>query len=307
MWPVLLSARWVHFAALFVLFGAPLFLLYGLPHGAEGDRAVARRWVRRAAAIAAPLALLSALAWAGWSLADITGDPLGFMDAQVISVILLETGFGRAWLLRLVLLAVLILAVWRAGKSEAATAPVAVLAGLLLVTQAWLGHAAAGSGFSRIGLPLAYGLHLLGAAAWIGGLVPLAALLLHWRRITLQGAAPQEAARRAAPVLWRFSRMGIGAVTLTGLGGAANAALHLSTPSELISTAYGQIILAKGLLFALLLLLATRNRSLSARLVRAQDPAGDLGRVCVNIFAELGLALGVLALAAVLGVTPPGP
>lgn len=298
---LLLAARWTHFAAIFALFGAPLFLLYGLPGGAAEDRAIARRWVRRAIRAAMPIAVAAALAWAGATLVDVTDDPASLLDGQQISGILAGTGFGRTWLVRFALLAALVAACWRAGKNAGTGGVIVLLAGLLLVSQAWLGHAAGGSGPGRLLLPLAYALHLLGAAAWIGGLLPLAGLLAAWR------ASGPKAARRAGPVLRRFSRMGIGAVALVGVGGAASATFHLATPAELVSTLYGQIILAKAALFAVLLTLAARNRSLSARLVRAPDPGDDLARVLANSRAELSLALLVLALASLLGVTPPGP
>lgn len=298
---LLFAARFVHFAAAMALFGAPLFLLCAPAAGASEDRRAAEQVVARLVRVAVPLALASALAWAGASLVAITDDGWSLLDPSALSGFFLETGFGAVWLVRLALLALLALVVSAGGAGRRSAPVVAVAAGFLLVSLGPLGHAGAGHGVRKVVLLTAHALHVLGAAAWIGGLLPLIALLNAWR-----AAEPDAGARRAGPILRRFSLVGMIAVALVAAGGIASAALHLEGFGALATTAYGRMVLGKIVLFAALLALAARNRHLSGRLRQGGDVRGDLSRVGRNSKAEIALAGLVLLAAAALGMSDPG-
>jgi putative copper resistance protein D len=122
-----------------------------------------------------------------------------------IRVILLDTGFGAAWLMRLSALAVAVLA-----ASAGPPGPVALASGVALACEGWTGHAAA---FGAAGSLLQVA-HVLCAAAWIGGLLPLGVLVMRGRRHAAPAAVPHTA-------LERFSRVGLPVVLVLAATGVA--------------------------------------------------------------------------------------
>jgi len=103
--------------------------------------------------------------------------------------------------------------------------------------------------------------HLSVLAFWFGSLRPLRALTVC------------ESPLVAARVLQGFSRTAVWLVPLIGLAGAAMAVLLLPGPAALLEP-YGALLLAKVLLFALLLGLAALNRlRLVPALARGQGEA----------------------------------
>jgi putative copper resistance protein D len=102
---------------------------------------------------------------------------------------------------------------------------------------------------------LSYMTHVLAAGAWIGGLLPLASLLAS------RGSRPGDAhASECREALLRFSNVGILLVSLILLSGLANSVFRLKFLSDLFATPYGFVILAKALLFGLMLIAAAVNR-----------------------------------------------
>ena len=89
------------------------------------------------------------------------------------------------------------------------------------------------------------GLHLLASGVWAGGLVPLA-LCLAWARRLPSSAAAAKAAER-------FSRVGLGAVTILAATGAYAAWQQVGGVPALLGTAYGRWLLLKLVLFGALL------------------------------------------------------
>lgn len=104
------------------------------------------------------------------------------------------------------------------------------------------GHAATGGVPARLLLTL----HALTAAFWLGAFLPL------WALLRRDGAA-------ALPAVRRFAGIAVPAVALLLLSGVAQAALHLPSPSALLETVYGRLLLAKAGGAALLLALAGLN------------------------------------------------
>ncbi len=164
----------------------------------------------------------------------------------------------------------------------------ALLAGALLVALSFgvSGHAAT-AGPRWLTLP-ALTLHALSAAFWVGALWPLLTLL---RRA--------EATR----LLQAFSTLAVPAVACLILAGVVLGVLQLEAWSALVTTDYGQRLLAKLALVAGLLGLAALNRLLlTPALGRA--PA-DTRWLRLTIGTELALAAGVVVLTASLGAVPP--
>lgn len=133
--------------------------------------------------------------------------------------------------------------------------------------------------------------HGLAAAFWTGSLAALLALLRP------AGGMPVAALRR-------FSGMAMVAVAVLFAAGVAFAVLQLSALSDLLGTRYGNLVLAKAVLFGALVGIAARNRFvLLALLERGVAAAGV--RLRRAIAAELALIAAVVAVTAFLVHTPP--
>ena len=125
---------------------------------------------------------------------------------------LLVTQFGHIWLFRVIVSLVAVGILWMVartpGHRSLLQAILAALSIMQLVSLAWVSHAAATLGaFGAIHL-LGDALHLLVAAFWPGGLVPLGAFLFLLLRST-----KTETGAMAAPVVNRFSGSSLIAVT----------------------------------------------------------------------------------------------
>jgi copper resistance protein D len=291
----LVLARFVHFYAVMVLFGSCLFPLYAVPRH-RGTAMQLGHLPRSFYALAANAALASGIAWMVCSFADITGGAANLVSGRILSIFFLQTGFGRAWVVRLVILGVLAFAASRRHK-DIRFASCAALSSLLLASQAWLGHAATGVGISENVLIGVYAIHVLAAGAWIGGLHSLGIWLTSTRSGTSEASA--------VLVLDRFSSMGMVAVPLILLSGFLNAAYRLDGDGlPLIDSAWGKTLSVKLALVLTMIMLAAVNRFvLLPRISIEIDTAlPTLGR---NVFFEQGLGVIVVAAAAILGLLPP--
>jgi copper transport protein len=143
--------------------------------------------------------------------------------------------------------------------------------------------------------------HFGAIAVWAGGLAQLALCL--FRPATGEDLAPVAA---------RFSRMAAGAVTAIALSGAVLALRIMPSLSTLWTTRFGLLVLLKIAGFAALLAVASRSRR-AVRRGLGGPPGGttktvtaDLRRLRQAVAVEVLLSVVVLALAALLTVTPPG-
>jgi copper transport protein len=240
------------------------------------------------------LAGLGGLVLASAALLLVRAGPSGGLAGQGLPVSL-----GPAWPIMAARLALLALLAWLAVRAQPAGGGAAgrwrlaaALAAGLLLTFTLQSHSAALPGRQATAGAALDWLHLLGVAAWLGGLAPLALLL---RRPEL---AP-ETKRALVP---RFSRLAVASVAAIGLSGSAIALVQVRTLDALLATTYGRALLVKIALFALLFGLGAINRQrLSPRLALA----GVLGRLRRNLSLEL--AIGALVLVAAGALTSVGP
>ena len=268
----LAAARLIHYAAAAGLFGLCLFPLYG-----ERLRSQ-RRWAVGLSAIA----LTSAAAW----LLLVTASLAGALDVESLAIVIGEMPFGRVWSGRLAIGAalILLLALGRDGKVPAA------LAAVFLGSIALTGHTQLRGGTVGVLHTFSDAVHLLGAGAWLGGLIGLALLLR-------SSSAP-------AAAVGRFSRMAYWAVGALVISGVVNSALLVGRVEALATTPYGRLLSLKLLLFLAMLGFAAVNRlSLSPQLAGGEAAAG--GRLRRHVLAEQALGLAVLACVAVLGASEP--
>jgi len=143
--------------------------------------------------------------------------------------------------------------------------------------------------------------HFGAIAVWAGGLTQLALCLFR----------PADG-EDLAPVATRFSRIAGGSVTAIAISGAVLALRIMPSLSTLWTTRFGLLVLLKIAGFALLLAVAARSRRVVRRGLAAPGAVGtttvtaDLRRLRQAVVVEVLLGVVVLALAALLTVTPPG-
>jgi len=283
------ALRALHFAATVALFGE---LAFALAIARPDARALAR--LARVSAWALGIAAVSGVLWLAAQAQSMSGAPL---SRETLGAVVGETLFGRVAALRLglalAMAAVLVLLRRSRPGGVAVLVAGALVAGALLASIAWSGHAAAEAGADRIVHLSADVLHLLAAGAWVGALWPLA--------VALAGATDAAEAARAAR---RFSALGIACVATLVVTGIANSWYTVGSVPAMIGTPYGRLLSAKLALFAAMLALAAVNRlRITPRL--ASGDAAARARLRRNAAIEAALGLAVIALVGVLGATVP--
>lgn len=311
---VLAVARAAHYAGAIMVFGELVFLLLVRPAGvrqSSGD--VARSDDQRAAFLRRMNMLWASLAiavtadcvWLGAEAGVMSGLP--WQQAirwDTLSAVLGQTTFGRIWVWRLLLTALLctvLAAVMRMNAhGRLAMLPrgaALLLAGAVLATSAFAGHAGAGTGTAsesedRI-LLASDVVHLLAVGAWIGALPALISVL-----------ASTDSAVVAFNFTRRFSTLAVLSVVAIAVTGSINAWFLVGTVAGLVGTGYGQLLSAKLALFCFILGFAAVNRWFLTPAL-GERSAGAQQRLRRNATWELALALGIVAIVGILGVTIP--
>jgi putative copper resistance protein D len=294
---LLLLTRWSHFASVFALFGAASFWAY-TPGAFPGARRATNILLR----VAAPAAALSGLGWIAAMVANMADGFDKIADPQTLSLFFTQTQFGPVVEIRLALLALaLAFAAWPMAAESQRRAMVA-LGAALLIDQAWLGHAAEGSGAWGAFMLAVYCGHVLAAAAWLGGLPPLLFALSE-----ASGQGEEAARRQRFEILKRFSLVALPAAAMIVASGLGNAGFRVGASFERVFlTDYGSVLSAKAALVAVMLALASYNRFVAQPRLRRAPPSPRQGVLLhASVALELALGLAVLAAAALLGVTPP--
>ena len=301
----LIITRAVHIAASILITGIFTFdlVMLGLPGSSESDdlHEIGRR-LFRLAVWSLIAALLSAVLWFWLEVASMSGLLLkNTFSASAWWTVLLETQFGRVWQLRLGLIAIAFVLVASAlAQVKARRALIAVLwlvSVVLLVSLALISHAAAAT-MQPFGV-LGDMIHLCAAGLWIGGLVPLAIFLACVRAsFSLSEMVPY--------VLPRFSTLSLCCVSVLVVSGISNSWLLIGSIYALFTTPYGQLLLFKLALFAILIGFGVRNRFLvKVKLPKAAADPDLLAQLRRNVVYETYLGVAVVVIVACLGVTPP--
>jgi putative copper resistance protein D len=302
----LVVARLLHYAAVTTLAGVSFFPLYAY---ADAEPVVLLRRRQGVLLAAAITALLSALLWLAFAVANMSGTLADVADREVLWTVLNETTFGRVWTARLVLSIIMVGLFWNRIVStfrRRRDLITPVLAAVLLISLAGVGHAQIEEGIAGIVHVVSDAAHLLAAGAWLGGLVPLGyILLLHGR----ESGSTQKG--ELNETLLRFSGMGYVAVAALMGSGLLNSWFLIGNVSSLFATPYGQLLIVKLFLFAGMLALAVSNRfwlvpSLTEG--REDDRNGStawIGKLRNHVLGEQFLGLAVLLVVSVLGTMQP--
>jgi putative copper resistance protein D len=174
---------------------------------------------------------------------------------------------------------------------------VLLLAGVLqLACMALIGHAAMRDGWPGLFQQLNHALHLIAAAFWTGGLLPLLLLMREARQI--------DRRTDAIRTMMRFSRYGHLAVALTLLSGLINSVMIAGWPLTWHDSRYIVLLLCKVLLVALMVLVALINRYWLVPRFRLAG-SGTQQKFIRMTQLELLLACGVVGLVSVFATLSP--
>ena len=297
---------WVRVLMRFVLYASLLFFAGGVlcaaALGSRGDPAAwlvprsaddrdersARAWRRTIDA-----GLVASSAAVGVALVE-AADAGGGLGLSRLSEFLLTNiaGYGRVATVLLVAMAVAVAVRRPAGA--------ALLVLLAFAALALSGHA--NSADPRVPAVLADWAHLAAGAVWAGGIAQIAATWLMGGRSPGRDVLTQ--------VLPRFGRLALPAFLAVAATGTASGLIELGSPDALWRTGYGQVLLVKIALVALVAAASWRHAMrLRPRLVASNPhPPAGLERAHLRLMrAEAPLLLGTVAAAALLVVFPLPP
>ena len=275
--------------------GSGLFLVvFGGRPLASSDPAAVRRTLRQTAFIgwiAAAIAVVATAIGVGVRAGRLSGlDALGMADETMLQIVW-EGPVGTAATIRLVGLAAVVSGLFFFRSAIGRKLLVVVGGVLFAYSHAFVGHATEDPQWL---LSVVITVHLIAAAFWIGAFAPLA-------MIARRGALDD-----AASLLDAFGRTAVWVVAVLVAAGATFAVVLLQTPSGLIGSAYGRILMVKLVLVALLLALAAVNKFRLVPALASGDNAVRTSLVASIRLEAIIAALILLATAVLTSIaTPP--
>ena len=286
-------SRFIMYLAALVAAGVAFFLAF--IHDRAEDRWRIVPFVR----IGSILALLSAIGIVMSQAALLTGKGAGAITDSTVLRDVLNQNLG--WSLALLMIGLAAVHLSTDIPKKVVSQSLAVYGGLAVtVSFAVWGHA---TELSPTAISLAAdAIHATAAALWLGGLVGLVMVL---------SVRTPETVRATAGIIGRFSRMAFWSVialtlagltlTITGSGASLN---------SILTTTWGQLVLAKiGLTLIVVLIAAWNRRTLVPSLTSPTENTGELAvrwaTLLRTIRAEAVLLVAVVALTAIVVNVPP--
>ena len=293
-----IALRWLQYGGGVVLLGAPLFLLYSFRNADAPNL----EWSRPTLRLAAIIVALGSLAALVAQTAVMAGSLSEAVKPASLSFMITGTALGMAMVVRAAAALLGLVALVALKPGRALWSVTAALGLIVAASFAWTGHGAATEGPGGPIHLVANIVHAVAAALWLGALAALTALLL--RR-----AGPDLAIHRA---LHGFAGLGTLAVLMLVLTGLVNS-WFLIGPERVASIAgnlYGQLLVAKLVLFGLMLALAASNRfrltpTLGSALETGQPSVAAMSALRRSLLVETGLGLALIGVVAVMGTLPP--
>ncbi|MBY4636155.1 copper homeostasis membrane protein CopD [Sphingopyxis sp. XHP0097] len=312
--PILIGIRFALYADLMLIAGLAAFALHALDADERRNPVLTERIWRAERWLCVAGLAVSTLGFAVLA-ASMFG--VGILDLEAASVgeLIVQTDMGVAWLARNAALMVALAATFSLRQRPTGAAIVAATAGAFaLASLVWTGHAGASEGAGGSLHRISDIVHMIAAAIWVGA---IAGFLL-W--LAPRPAAPEsprlEVAGRS---LERFSRTGTICVLLIAATGLINTQMTIGIPglSSAHASPYGRLLLAKLILFSIMLAIAAANRwrlvpalkqfqGTASTLGSARSLASEVAALRRSLLVEGGAALTILGLVAWLGTLPPG-
>lgn len=294
-----IALRWLQYSGAVVLLGVPLFLLYSF-RGGDGPNLV---WARPTLMVAATVVALGSLAALVAQTAVMAGSLSEALKPASLSFMVTGMALGMAMVARAVVAGLALVAIAALKPGRVLWTVLATVGVIVSASFAWTGHGAATEGTAGLWHLTAAIIHAVSAALWLGALAALTMLLL--RR-----TAPDDPAIHRA--LRGFASLGTLAVVLLVLSGLGNSWFMIG-PARMTgvgTSLYGQLLIAKLVLFALMLALATDNRfrltpMLGSVLAGGEDPRQALQRLRRSIVAETLVGAVLIAVVAIMGTLAP--
>lgn len=278
-----IGLRFIHFASLMVAFGCTLYAGWWAPSALR--RLLIQRFsslLRGSLVLGALSAMLMLMVQGG-----LMGEGWSDTWRPEIWQAVLQTQFGSVWLWQIVLAWVTLGILWVQPRQMMRRLLLLCVAQFILL--AGVGHAAMSDGAMGALQRINHALHLLCAAAWVGGLVPFLYFLRlangRWRKLAIS-------------TMMRYSRYGHLAVAGAIATGLVNA--WLIQGGLTTTTAYGLALWVKCGLVGLMVVVALANRYLLVprmsatdsrvqrlflRTTQAEIILGALVLACVSVFA----------------------
>ena len=282
--------RFAHFMAAMLTFGTSEYLWLYAP---EQLKLALSPVARRLALIASLIALITAIAWLSLDSASMADDWSAAYDPGAIYAALTDTAFGHAWVAHLTLAATLVAVVVFGPRAR--WAAIAVASAALLASLGFVGHAAMQTDSAGTLHRANHVVHLLGAGAWVGGLIPFAMCLRAYQRDDLR--------KDAAQATTSFSFWGQFIVAAIILSGVVDIALTSGRPPIPPTTPYRALLLAKIIIVAVMISLALLNRFVLTP--RLNPGATALAILRGTTAAEVALGCVVVALVSVFALLDP--
>ncbi|MBD0319791.1 MAG: copper resistance protein CopC/CopD [Gemmatimonadetes bacterium] len=243
--------RWAGYLALLGMVGAVGFELGVLAplrrvhaHELAASRAAYGAWFLAAGAAALSVGILVARLWMQSAMAFGAAEAL---DAGRLSGLLQNTVWGIAWVLQAVATSAFFMGLLVARAPHGRTIGwigAAVSAVLLCAVPALSGHAAAVERLTGVAI-LTDAVHVLGAGLWLGTLAVLVSAGLPAALWARDGGGTAA----FAAMVNRFSPLALASAGVVGATGVVNALFHVTAVPQLWTTSYGQFLLGKlGLL-----------------------------------------------------------
>lgn len=246
MWASAVVLRWMTLSALALVIGALLLEVVVMPREAPvlaAPRRRLRRWI-----IGGVLLLMLTTVGQLIVRAQVMSGGSVVTAISVLPLVLRRTHFGTMWIIRGGFLVTAMVAVSLSARGIRCFALFVVLG--IAATTAMTGHGGDwGDATASVGIDL---IHIWAASAWTGGLMALVLTV-----IVDMTTWPLNVFRQIAR---RFSTLAGWCLVLVAATGIYNAVIQVSTPTALLHTAYGRVLLVKLLLFLALGTLGAVNR-----------------------------------------------
>ena len=281
----------LHYAAALQLFGVTTFQAWMAPAALRAELHVS---LRRLTLICAWVTVGSGVLWLMAMAGSLGKGWPDTVNPTVIGTVLTATGFGKVWTIRLLVMALLVLAV-TVLRGPGGWRWLDLLSILTLGSLGFIGHAAAEGGLIGGLHQTSQVLHLLGSGFWVGSLLPLVLCLRAMRSEALMGDADIA--------LRRFSGLGHFAVAIALGSGVANSWFILRNAEIDATVPYQALLLAKVLIVVVMIGIALVNRYVFVPRIPNDGPG--LRQLRDGTIAEIVLTGAIVVIVGILGVLPP--
>ena len=294
--PAFIIVRAISFTALLAIIGATAFrsFVLGRLTGLEATtHAAIERSVAKRAAVFAAVYILAAFVRLYLQNRMMSGDAA--TDAAHLRAMSMGTDWGGAWRMQLLAASAAFLSLVIAQRSRLGWRALSPFVVALAYATTAGSHAHVAPQQPALVSTFDF-LHILAASAWLGS--------LFWMALTalpIIQASQGNRAERAASLVHAFSPVALASATIVGITGFISAKYKFNAWAPLWTTSYGQVLLAKLALLALVAALGYHNWR------RVQPALGtDEATARLERSATMELAVGALVLivTAVLVATP---